>query len=184
MLDSRDQQIIRTHAAFICQVVQAAGSADGRAELEQILEEARKNGWDALVQALRRILNGQRDLAGMVGLDAEDRVIAEAVLQGLQDPNTLPDPNQKPEPALAAPGLAGMIHAAATGDMQALVLLGQMADQMRKVGGDMTRIAGAIRPMINGERDIERLGRGMDARGRQLLEQILEELSRLEETSP
>lgn len=180
MLNPRDQQIIQTHAAFICQVVQLAGNADARAQLDQLLQGAQDNGWGALVQALRAILEGQRNLSSIAGLDAEDRVIAEAVLRGLQDPTTLPDPNKKPEPAMAAPGLAGMIHAAASGDMQALILLGQMGEQMSKVGGDMARIAGAIRPMIDGERDPDRLGAKMDERGRQLLQQILQELTQLE----
>ncbi len=181
MLSPRDQQIVQTHAAFICQVVQLAGSADARSRLDALLAGAEQNGWGALVQALRAIVAGRRDLSGIAGLDAEDRVIAEAVLRGLQDPSTLPDPNRRPEPALAAPGLAGMIHAAARGDMQATVLLGQMAEQMSRVGGDMARIAGAIKPLLDGERDPKRLGARMDARGRALLEAILEELRKLEE---
>ena len=104
------------------------------------------------------------------------------MLRGLQDPSTLPDPDRRPEPALAAPGLAGMIHAAARGDMQATVLLGQMAEQMSRVGGDMARIAGAIKPLLDGERDPGRLGARMDSRGRALLEAILEELHKLEES--
>lgn len=181
MLSTRDQQIIQTHAAFICEVAACARNPQAQTRFLELLKTAEDSGWHALVSALRRIGDGQSDLSGCA-LDDEDRVIAEAVLRGLQDPATLPDPRQRPDGRLAAPGLAGMIHAAATGDMQALALIGQMAEQMSRAGGDMARIAGAIRPMINGERDPSTLGRGMDTRGEQLLISILEELERLEKT--
>jgi hypothetical protein len=73
-----------------------------------------------------------------------------------------------------------MIHAAARGNAQALILIGNMADQMRKVGGDMGRLSGIIRPLIDGERDPARLGRGMDKRGEQLVLAILAELKQLD----
>ena len=76
--------------------------------------------------------------------------------------------------------VAHMIHAAASGNAQALSLIGQMAEQMSKVGGDMARVAALIRPLINGERDPDRLCARLDTRGRQLVLQILEELGRLE----
>ncbi len=181
MLTPRDEQIIQAHAAFICQVVASLRTPDARPGLQELLQSAEEAGWHALVQALRRIGDGRRDLSGSPGLDAEDRVIAEAILRGLHNPATLPNPERKPDAGLAAPGLAGMIHAAATGDMQALVLLGQMGEQMSRAGGDMARIAGALRPMINGERDPKKLSRGMDERGQQLLNNILEELEAMEQ---
>ena len=180
MQTSRDQQIIQAHAAFICQVVEFARDRDARPRFDELMRQAERNGWQALAGALRQVAGGVRDLSLLTGLDAEDRTIAEAVLRGLQDPSSLPDPHKKPDAALAAPGLAGMIHAAATGHAQALSLIGQMAEQMSRAGGDMARIAGAIRPMINGERDPDRLGRNMDTRGRQLLHDILEELAALD----
>ena len=113
-------------------------------------------------------------------LDDEDRVIAEAVLRGLRDPSSLPDPTRRADPTLAAPGLAHMIHAAGRGDAQALTLVAQMADQMSRVGGDMSRVAAVIRPLINGERNADRLCARMDTRGQQLVLQILDELGRLD----
>ena len=180
MQTSRDQQIIQAHAAFICQVVEFARDQDARPRFEQLMQQAEQNGWQALAGALRQVAGGVRDLSLLGGLDAEDRTIAEAVLRGLQDPSSLPDPTKQPDAALAAPGLAGMIHAAATGNVQALSLIGQMAEQMSRAGGDMARIAGAIRPMINGERNPDLLGRNMDTRGRQLLHNILDELAGLD----
>jgi hypothetical protein len=179
-LPDREQQIIRAHADFICQAVALIQQPGARARLDALLKAATDNGWQALAAAVRRFAAGQRDLVGVTGLDEEDRVIAGAVLRGLQDPRSLPDPGQKADPTLAAPGLAHMIHAAARGDAQALSLVGQMAEQMSRVGGDMARVAAVIRPLINGERDPDRLCARLDTRGQQLVLQILDELGRLE----
>lgn len=179
MYPDKQQQIISTHAAFICQVVEFAGNVDRHAELETLFRTARDAGWQRLVRVLEAVVKGDRDLNMLSGLDDEDKVIAEAVIRGLQDPNTLPDPNQKPDPTMAAPGLAHMIHAAATGNAQALILVGNMADQMQKAGGDMGKLAGRIRPMINGERRAEELCKGMSAKGEQLILGILHELGKL-----
>lgn len=179
-IPDRDQQIIQAHAAFICQAVEFIGQPDAKSQLDALLHATAENGWTALAAAVRLFASGKRDLNLLTGLDEEDRVVAEAVLRGLQDPTTLPDPNQKADPTLAAPGLAGMIHAAGTGDVQALTLISQMAEQMSRVGGDMSRVAAAIRPMINGERDPEKLCSRLDIRGQQLVLQILEELGKLD----
>nr|WP_093028436.1 hypothetical protein [Thiocapsa roseopersicina] len=167
------------HATFIRQVVALTQRPEGRAELEALLAGAEQQGWSALVAVLRRIAKGQRSPALLNGLDEEDGVIAESVLRGLQDPTSLPDPSQAQDPTLAAPGLAHMIHAART-DPQALVLIGNMADQMSKVGGSMARLAGVVRPLINGERNPDQLCRGMDMQTRQLVLEVLGELGKLE----
>ena len=80
---------------------------------------------------------------------------------------------------MAAPGLADIIHAASAGDAQALQLVASMAEQMSHVGGDMARLASIIRPLVNGERDPERLCREMSAQGQSLVLAILAELGRL-----
>jgi len=183
-MPDRHEQIRLVHAQFIRQVVETCQNRDRRRELETALQGAEQQGWIALVGAVRRIARGERGTAVFAGLDEEDQVIAEAILRGLQDPATLPDPAKAQDASLAAPGLAHMIHAAARGNAQALILVGNMADQMSKVGGDMGRLAGIIRPLIDGERDPGRLCRGMDARGEQLVQGILVELARLEGASP
>jgi hypothetical protein len=179
-MPDRQEQIRLVHAAFIRQVVETCRNLDRQREFETVLQEAEQQGWVALVGAVRRIGRGERGPALFAGLDEEDRVIAEAVLLGLQDPRTLPDPAKAQDPGLAAPGLAHMIHAAAHGNAQALILIGNMADRMLKVGGDLGRLSGIIRPLIDGERDRGKLCRGMDARGEQLVLDILAELGRLE----
>jgi len=179
-IPDREQQIVQAHAAFICQAVELIQQPRADDRLEALLKAAADSGWTALAAAVRLFATGNRDLNLVAGLDAEDQVVAEAILRGLQDPTCLPDPGKKADPTLAAPGLAGMIHAAGSGDVQALNLISQMAEQMSRVGGDMRRVAAVIRPMINGERDPDILCVRLDSRGRQLVLQILDELGKLD----
>ena len=178
MFDRR-QQIIQAHAGVIVQVVQSIGNPQLMPRTEEILKVSEQNGWTELVAVIRRILKGERDQSLLNGLDEEDQTIAAAILQGIQNPATLPDPNKAPDGSLAAPGLAHMIHEAATGNPQALLIVSNMAEQMTAAGGDMRNLGGIIRKMINGERDPKILARGMGIQGRQLVDSILEELAKL-----
>lgn len=175
-----EEQIVMTHAAFICQVVELIQSPTRRDDFQALLEFARDNGWTNLVGAIRRIAAGERELGLLKGMDREDRIIAEAIMRGLQNPATLPDSTARPDPEMAAPGLAGMIVAARRGNMQALQLISEMAEQMRRVGGPMARLAAVIRPLINGERDPLTLCRGMDEKTEQMVLAMLEELKKSE----
>jgi hypothetical protein len=178
-LPEKDRQIVLSHAGLIHAVVIACQNRERLAELAPLLEAASVNGWSTLVTAIRRILGGARDQQVLAGLDDEDRVIAEAILRGLQDPATLPDPQARPDPGMAVPGLAGMIHAASSGDVAALQLLGDMATQMLRAGGDMARLSGMLRRLMDGERNTDVLCRGMSPRGTQLVLSLIEELARL-----
>ncbi|KPV39179.1 hypothetical protein AN478_12950 [Thiohalorhabdus denitrificans] len=180
-LPERDEQIVHAHAGLIHRVVLASHDRGQVPDLEEVLDQAENNGWVQLVVAVRRILAGARGEDLMHGLDDEDRVVVDAILRGIQDPSTLPDPQAGADPAMAASGLASIIHAAGTGQSEALQWAAQMAEQMYQAGGDMTRLSAIIRPMINGERDRGRLTRGMGEQGRQLVDGILEELAKLEE---
>jgi hypothetical protein len=179
-LPDRHEQIRLVHAEFIRQVAQTLGNAERRAELDALLASAEQSGWGELVAALKRIRAGERGPGVFRGLDEEDQIIADAILRGMQDPATLPNPARRQDPTMAAPGLAHMIHAARTGNPQALALIGNMAEQMSTVGGPMARLAGIIRPMIQGERDPDRLTKGMDSQGERLVLEILAELGKLE----
>jgi hypothetical protein len=176
----RHEQIRLVHAEFIRQVAQTCGNTERRAEFDALLASAEQSGWTELAAALKRIATGERGPEVYRGLDEEDQIIADAILRGMQNPATLPDPAQRQDPTMAAPGLAHMIHAARIGNPQALALIGNMAEQMSTVGGQMKRLAGIIRPLINGERDPERLAKGMDSQGERLVLEILEELAKLE----
>lgn len=175
----RQQQIIQAHAGVIVQVVQSIANPQLMPQTEEILKVSEQNGWGDLVAVIRRIINGERDESLLNGLDEEDSAIVGAILQGIQNPSTLPDPNQPADASMAAPGLAQMIHQAATGNPQALEIIGNMAEQMTQAGGDMRNLGGIIRKMINGERDPKELSKGMGVQGRQLVDSILEELHKL-----
>ena len=180
-LPARDEQIVRAHTGLIRRIVTASQAPERVPDLEEVLDQAEKNGWVQLVVAIRRILDGARGEDLMHGLDDEDQVVVRAILQGIQNPSSLPDPGAGADPALAAGGLASIIHAAARGQTEALQWAAQMAEQMRQAGGDMARLSAAVRPLINGERDRTVLTRGMGEQGRQLVDGILEELAKLEE---
>lgn len=178
-LPNKTQQIVLAHAGLIRAVVIACQNQDRRRELEPLLEVAHQNGWVKLVTAIRRVLGGGRDLTVLGELDEEDRIILEAILRGLQDPESLPNPDSRPDPTLAAPGLATIIHAAANGDMAAMQLLGDMSTQMLNAGGDMARLSAILRRLVDNERDPDLLCRGMSPRGTQLVLSLLEELAHL-----
>lgn len=179
-LPDRHEQIRLVHARFIRDIVETCQNPDRRADFNTLLNTAEQSGWTALARAIRRIADGDRGQSLFGGLDEDDQIIADAILRGLQDPSTLPDPNRGQDATVAAPGLAHMIHAASTGNAQALVLIGNMAEQMSKVGGSMARLASVIRPMINGERSPTQLCRGMNAETEHLVLDILAELGKLE----
>lgn len=172
-----DEQIRMAHGELIRRVVTACHNQDERAGLESILAQSEANGWSELVGVLRKILDGAREESLLQGLDLEDSVIARSVLLGLRDPTTLPPAQGEADPTLAGPGLAAMIHAAGQGQVEALQLVANMADQMHRMPGDMGRLGGIMRRLVNGERDPEVLTKGMGAQGRALVLQILEHLA-------
>ncbi len=175
-LPEKDQQILAAHAGLVHAVVRTCHNRDLMPQLDQLLKLSEDNGWTRLVAVIRRILGGQRDTAVLLGLDEEDRTIAEAILRGLQNPETLPDLNAAVDPNHAAPGLASMIAASRQGNVEALKALADMAIQMRQAGGDMARLASALSQMEQGENDVEKLARGMSPAGLKLVEMIVEEL--------
>ena len=179
-LPPRTQQIIQAHAEFIVMVVKACSNAEQRTALEPILRSALQYGQQPLVDAVRKILAGNRGQEPLLGLDEDDVVIVEAILRGLQNPHTLPDPKAQVNPAAAAPGLAHMIHAAAQGNTDALQVAAGMAEQMTAAGGGLARLGGIMRRLIDGERDPDQLCAGMDSRTESLVLSILEELAKLE----
>ena len=179
-LPPRHQQIVQAHAGLIVGVVQAIQNRELLPQIEEALRVTAQNGWNELVAAIRKIIAGARDRSVFQGLDDEDTVIVEAILRGIQNPATLPDPNVEADPTMAAPGLAHMIHAAATGNVEALQLVANMAEQMTRVGGDMGRVGGIIRRLVDGERDPNILCQGMTAQGESLVLSIIEELGKLE----
>ena len=178
-LPEKTKQIAQVHAQLINSVVMACNNQALLTQLEPVLKSAEDNGWIDLMARIRKILAGSRSTNLLVGLDEEDAAITLAILVGLQDPTQLPTAVEASDSGYAAPGLASMIDAAAKGDVQALSILGSMAEQMAAAPGNMRYMGAIIRPLINGERDLKKLTNNMDEQGVQLVENLLEELEKL-----
>lgn len=174
------EQIRQMHAGLIHRVVIACQNRQLVPDLDAVLKNAEDNGWLQLVGAIRRILDGARDAKILARLDEEDSVIVESILHGLQNPQTLPALDAGPDASAAAPGLAAMIHAARRGDAETLHTLADMATTMMAGGGDMAHLAAVMRPLIEGEREPDKLCKGMTAQGESLVLAILSELGKLE----
>ncbi len=176
----KQQQILIAHAGLIHRVVMACGNRAQAPDLEKLLFQAEQNDWRALVRAIRRILRGERNLAAFQDIDDEDRVILESILRGIQNPETLPSLNGDYDPEVAAPGIASMVHTVRRGNVEALQVISNMAVQMHQAGGDMGRLAAIMRPLIEGERDPDKLCEGFTESGQKLVLDILAELTTLE----
>ena len=176
----QQEQILQSHAGLIHRVVMHCSNPGSVPDMEQVLQMAADNDWTTLVTAIRDVMSGNRDAAMLPLLDDEDRVIIESILRGLQDPSTLPDLETDIDSTMAAPGIAGLIHASRNGNAQALQIIGNMATQMLAAGGDMGILAGRIRPLVEGERDTGKLTEKMGDKGQKLILEIIEELLKLE----
>jgi len=178
-LPEKTRQIAQVHAQLINSVVMACHNSALLPQLEPVLKSAEDNGWIDLMARIRKILAGSRSTNLLLGLDEEDAAITLAILVGLQDATQLPKAVEASDSGFAAPGLAAMINAAAKGDVKALSILGDMAEQMVAAPGNMRYMGAIIRPLINGERDLKKLTKNMDEQGVQLVESLLAELDKL-----
>ena len=75
---------------------------------------------------------------------------------------------------------AAMIMAASRGNVQALTLVSNMAEQMSRAGGPLARLAAVVRPLINGERDPDVLCKGMNSQTEKLVMDILADIRKAE----
>ncbi|CAA6802415.1 MAG: Unknown protein [uncultured Thiotrichaceae bacterium] len=177
-LPNRQQQIIQIHASLIHLVVDSIHNPDLSKPLDDVLKLSSDNGWTQLVEAIRKVISGERNIQVFLSLDEEDKAIVQAIIDGIINPATLPPKEeQRGDPTMAAPGLAKMIHDAATGNAQALSILANMSEQMSQAGGDMSRMGGIMKRLVDGERDPDILCRGMAEQGRSLVNSILDELA-------
>lgn len=171
---------MQMHASLIVLVVQVAtNQSQQKQQLDDVLKVSADNGWVDLVAVIKKILQGERSLNLLQNLDDEDSSIIKAILDGIQNPSTLPDPNATSgDSTMAAPGIAHMITQAGTGNHQALTMLSGMAEQMSQAGGDMAHLGGIMKKLIDGERDPDILCKGMSASGISLVQSILDELAK------
>jgi len=176
---NRQEQILHSHAGMIVQIVKTVGDVSFLPQTKEILKVSEQNGWGEIVSVMRKILDGERDQSLLNGLDEEDSTIIESILLGIQNPATLPDPSVETDASMAAPGIAQMVHQASTGNVQALEVISQMAEQMSQAGGEMRGLGNIVSKLIDGERNPVKLCQGMGTQGRQLVDSILEELNKL-----
>ena len=179
-LDAGNKDIVRENAELIHRAVMAVAAGEYIPDLEKILTQAESNGWTSLVEATRKILAGERDLLQLTGLDEEDRIIVTAILQGIEDPSSLPDLTNVIDPAVAGPSMANMIHDAATGNSLAHDAIRTVGQKMTGTNDDFSRIPGILDTMVTGERREDVLCKGLGVAGTSLVQSILEELKKLE----
>jgi len=178
---SAQQQIVQMHASLIVLVVQVAQNPANKQQLDNVLKVSADNGWTDLVRIINKIVAGDRSASLQQNLDEEDSAIIGAILSGIQNPSTLPDPDaDSGDASMAAPGIAHMIIQASSGSTQALTMLSAMAEQMSAAGGDMRNLGGIMKKLLDGERDPDILCKGMGATGISLVQSILDELAKLQ----
>ena len=181
-LPSKQQQIVQMHASLIVLVVQVAKNPlENKQQLDNVLKVSLDNGWVDLVQVIKKIVAGDRSNSLLQGLDEEDFAIVQAILDGIKNPATLPDPEaDSGDSTMAAPGIAHMLIQAGSGNTQALTMISAMAEQMSQVGGDMAQLGGIMKKLLDGERDPDILCKNMGASGTSLVQSILDELAKLQ----
>jgi len=176
----KQEQILQTHAGLIVAVVQTIQNPELKPQMDHVLKQSEQNGWVKLVTVIRKIIAGSRDNGLLAGQDDEDRVIIDAILKGIQDPTTLPKPEQQADATSAAPMLAKLINDAGRGDHDAVIMLGGLAEQMSNAGGDLSNLSAVMKSMIDGERNIDKLTSRMGPQGESLITAIISELNQLD----
>jgi hypothetical protein len=84
------QYHLRKHGQLIAAVVTAVDDARVKQTLEPALKEWAKAGWNNLVAAIHRVLEGERDEDVLCEpLNFEEAPIINAILRGIADPETL-----------------------------------------------------------------------------------------------
>jgi len=178
--DNFEEEVLQAHASLIHRVVLHCNDPGSAPDLDAILRQAEDSDWKRLVATIRTIISGNRDESILQELDEEEATIIDSILRGLEDPSTLPALQPDFQSSLAAPGIANLIHASRDGNAHSLNIIANLIRQMLNVGGDFEVMAGHIRPMIEGERDLASLTENMTEKGQKMMAEILAELARLE----
>ncbi|MBA3581894.1 MAG: hypothetical protein H0W44_05500 [Gammaproteobacteria bacterium] len=177
--DPKNRELVALHASLIHEVIAAITQPTKRPALYSGLDIATQNGWGALANAVRKILDGERSLDILDNMDHDDAVIVAAILRGIQDPNTLPSLDTAQDPAGAPSSLAQLIHTAGRGDANSERLLQQFMNDMM-VNDEMRKLSVALHHMRNGERHYQALSANMQPRTSELTRAILDELIKLD----
>lgn len=174
------EDILQEHSRLIHRVVMECNDPGSVPDMEFALQQAEDNGWIKLVTTIRFIMSGNRNPGVLDGLDDEDHQIISAVLNGLEDPATLPTLKTDFNSPVIASGIAGLLNATLSGNVQAQQVLNSMTDEMIQGGDDLGAVASRLRPIVEGERDPEKICAGLSDYGRNLLFEILVELKKFE----
>jgi len=126
-------------------------------------------------------MSGNRNHSLLQELDEEESIIIESILNGIEDPGSLPPVPIDLSSDMAAPGIASLIHASKHGSKESQNIITSLTKQMLDTGGDAAIISGSIRTMIEGEHDFNKLIAGMSEQGQKLITGILTELTKLED---
>jgi hypothetical protein len=88
--DAAMRERLAQHAPLIQDVATAAQQPSVRLQLNEALAQMQQRGWGNLVDAVGRLLDGERDENTLcAGLDGEDSLIVTTVLRALADPAVL-----------------------------------------------------------------------------------------------
>lgn len=176
------EAVLQEHSSLIHLVIMTVAAPENLPQLGQQLELAEANGWTSLVQAVRTIVSGERDIDTFPDLDEEDRIIIESILAGISDPATLPGLVSTVDPDAAGPGIARMIHDIGTGSSGAQQIFDQMIQQLTQAEPELASVAERLNRIVAGERDMGQLGEGLSDIGVVLIRSVLDELMPLEES--
>jgi len=179
-LKGDENKIVQENADLIHLVIMSIFEPGYIPHLETNLVHAESNGWNSLVAAIRKLLSGERDISKLSDLDDEDKIIITSILQGIETPETLPELTNTVNSDMAGPQIAHLIHSVSSGDENSNTELNEMISQMASCGGDLARISSIIGILVQGERDRDALCVILDGSGITLMDEILNELSRLE----
>lgn len=178
--DNFKEEVLQAHASLIHRVVMHCNEPGSVPELAEILQQAEDSDWKQLVTTIRSIMGGKHDDSVLQGLDEEETIIISSILRGLEDAGTLPALQADFQSSLTTAGIANLIHASREGSAHSLNIIANLARQMLEIGGDFEILAGHIRPLIEGERDLVKLTENMTEKGQNMMEELLAELAKLE----
>lgn len=177
------QETLRRHAPLIDATVAAVVDPSRRLALDQVMAGTAERGWTELVEALRRILDGERDEDALCDpLDREDSEIVGAVLRGIADPESLkviPSAEPAGEDAQAA-DLAQRLEkhlplvravVAAVGEPELRPQLDPGLQQMEQHGWG--NLVARVRRILDGERGADALLGGLDEENTLIIGTIL-----------
>lgn len=174
------EKIIQEHAMLIHLVIGTVQDSQYAQMLDNVIRQAEENGWISLIEAIRKILAGVRNLSELGALDEEDRHIVIAILRGIEGHEALPDVAGAIDPLKSAAHIVSLVIAARHGNTQAQQSLANMAALMKTMGGDMAQVGVVLARLINGERQLDKLVYNMGPLGTQIIQACLEELRKHE----